>query len=324
MELATMPPSLRETRDCPRTLRSSRKPTKNQLTERKLSLRRKNPRWGAINRSHERTRWELIQPTCCPTERTVSKAQKVFNTPELLEMILLHLHARDVLAVQQVDTIMCAHIKSSSKIQRYIGLLPDASAYFHTQFAPFEISEPSIICEPDFKTQRDYLPFTEWWLSPEKNEIIISVSLSRGLHALDGLGKACRSMLICQPPIMEMDIFIDCCHPMFPLSQGPPKEWLPDPIRRASGITIGDIVEIALTLRDKHKFCPWAPYWTHNDDGTVPVLLTFRGALRLKEGDPALGGQRKAIATAKSRKAKERTMEAYCSAKLRGELLISY
>ena len=69
-----------------------------------------------------------------PTNVSAAKAQEVFDIPELLEMILLQLHPRWVLAAQQVNKSFDALIITSSKIQEHLGLRPHHASAFASPF----------------------------------------------------------------------------------------------------------------------------------------------------------------------------------------------
>lgn len=55
--------------------------------------------------AHINTLWDLIPITMKPTAASAVVAQQTFDSPELLESILIHLGVKDVLAARQVGRV---------------------------------------------------------------------------------------------------------------------------------------------------------------------------------------------------------------------------
>jgi len=313
--------SLRKTQDRSRELRSCSKTTKSELCNFLIEREEDDSHMLQSLSNYFGTSFTSSYPTTSST----SKGLEVFNMPELFELIMMQLHARDIFAMQLVNTTMCAMVKGSSRLQRYIGLRPDPNAHFHTQFARHRTPlAKSLLCCAE--TERVY----HWFNPPEQSsrepdELGIYAVFTGCKPDLEGLGEACRSMLICQPPITEMSITVECCngvsrphgHPR------PPDSMLPKPIKRDGGITVGDIIEETLRLIKEHEMCPFASSWHHDDNGNVKVDPRFQGTIRLKPDDPALQEQKMALKRAKQEweknTARRAKMRAYIQAKLNGK-----
>jgi hypothetical protein len=316
---------LRESRARFDNLKASRKTTKKQL----LDL-------DAEREAHEAELFqnlaEMYGPTftaAYPTEGSTSKAEQVFSTPELFELILALLNARDILVVQQVSKNICATIRDSGRIQRRLGLRPDPQANFHPTFSDsiWGFRELSLSCYAQYRRHTYMYMYPDGWPKHKPNELVIAVAFDGRPPQMDGLGSKCLSMLVCQPPVKELQPFVDCCNRAIPRmlgAPGPPDDWLPKPIRRETGITVGDVFEETAKLIEKHKMCPWASEWYHDKKrGTVKVSPSFQGIVQLRGDDPALKAQAKALDEAnRSREEDEerrRKMRAYCQAKIAGE-----
>lgn len=74
--------------------------------------------------------WELIPIAKRPSAQSAVLAQKLFDTPELLENVLIHLKIRDTLAAQQAGRVWRDSINGSVQLQRAMGLRFDEAAIF--------------------------------------------------------------------------------------------------------------------------------------------------------------------------------------------------
>lgn len=94
-------------------------------------------------------------------------------------------------------------------------------------------------------------------------------------------------MLICQPPAFEMIARPDCCRGAVP--DGLP---LPPPavkVRCASGLTIGDLLDMKEVFARDHKLCPYARSCHINTKtGLVEAGCSFTSTLSLRTDDPIL------------------------------------
>ncbi|KAF2766523.1 hypothetical protein EJ03DRAFT_353894 [Teratosphaeria nubilosa] len=263
--------------------------------------------------------------TSYPTEHS-SKAEEVFSTPELFELVLIHLHARDIFIVQQVSKNINDTIKQSGRIQRFIGLRADPNAYFNSPVSNshWAYSESLPVCCPQHERSPYMFSIPGRHFSiPGPDELSINVSFDLRKPKLSGIGRACRSMLVCQPPVTELSAHVECCNghgPRFPRHPIPPAERLPKPIRRETGITVGDVVDAAIEMIEEHQTCPWASEYQHDESGRVKVSPSFKGKLKLRPDDPALQAQARALAKAETwnqrDEANRRRMTAYINAKM--------
>ncbi|KAK5127048.1 hypothetical protein LTR85_008407 [Meristemomyces frigidus] len=257
------------------------------------------------------------------TEESTAKAQEVFNSPELLEMIMMQLHPRHILVAQRVNKTFEALISTSPKVQQYLGLRADATSAFATAFRNYMDGWPSFTC----RSAQDMFSFgysplrRETEPDPDAFEIRASFSpWTSSAASLPKLGDRCLSMLVCQPPIFEMQACVSCCdrhrylgHPF------PPDVKDPEPLRSKTGITVGDVLKATSQLIDRHRTCPHASQWDHDEHGLVNVSPSFKGVLRLKDSDPSLRAQQKYRQRIKDQMAgdvdKDRRMTAYITAK---------
>lgn len=88
------------------------------------------------------------------------------------------------------------------------------------------------------------------------------------------VGEACRRIPIAQPPITAMRETVDCCtaHGYRNAPQ----------LTNANGITVGDIVDRAITLARLYVNCPEAEIDQHDPvSGEVKVGVTFQARLKI-------------------------------------------
>lgn len=160
-----------------------------------------------------------------------------FHTQELLEMILLHLSARDILAAQQVNKSFNAAVTSSPRVQQHLGL--KAISQDINSVIPFTLG-----CEfPDFACT----------LTTIADHLCVNAKFD-DLRPLPTTGERCRSMLVCNPPVKKMVILIPghCCyspafiHRVFSPSYS---HYLHKEIHNENGITVGDILSATKVQR---------------------------------------------------------------------------
>lgn len=98
-------------------------------------------------------------------------------------------------------------------------------------------------------------------------------------------------MLVCQPPVKEMQITPRCCEDML-LRRSYDYEDLPEapePIRISSpnGLTLGDVLDAAERVTESHKCCPYAAsHWHNYDTGAVETEVKVEGVMILRHDDP--------------------------------------
>lgn len=94
---------------------------------------------GIDRRLRKRIRPAIYNERCPPQARHL--AQKVFDIPELLEMIILSLRFKDKLKVQRLNKQWHAAVNNSINVQRSLSLRPDTSSGFFR--APF--ADPGVL-----------------------------------------------------------------------------------------------------------------------------------------------------------------------------------
>lgn len=97
-------------------------------------------------------------------------------------------------------------------------------------------------------------------------------------------------MLLCQPPITEMEAEPKCCVDDWPWLRRNEREHQDrkKSIHSANGITVADLITTAKALGDKHRNCPNASFEQHDTDGEVRAGTVFKGILALQDDDPEL------------------------------------
>ena len=170
---------------------------------------------------------------------TSAAAQKVFDIPELFEMITEYLSIHDIVRCTEVSRTFKASIDHSAKIQDQIchrasppesHLKTPLNACFLTSmqlpFRPhqyydhnmdypaFSIQTIGFSCR---KTGFRYHGFNPVEVDRKAMGIEASFSMSTG-QRLPRLGSQYRQMYICQPPLQEMDVSLTCCYPSSPRS----------------------------------------------------------------------------------------------------------
>ena len=179
-----------------------------------------------------RGRWFVRAPA---NERSTTKAKQVFETTELLELILLNLGTQDLMQAQLVNRTMRTTITASIALQnllflraepsdaffRGLGLYhPSASISFHCYADPYGFRNPTLN------------------FSRNENEVEVTAKFESGFHSrnLPKLGGRLRSMFICQPPLKEMKPAVRCCSAHTPrtvaAAQARVIELEPSPVRQ--------------------------------------------------------------------------------------------
>ncbi|KXT14611.1 hypothetical protein AC579_3668 [Pseudocercospora musae] len=203
--------------------------------------------------------WAKMVGTHLFNERRASAgaARRVFDVPELLERILTFLGRRELLIVQRVNKTMFAAIENSVILARKLHLLPNASGHLETPFSktrkyryrtcpgscrrkwtsPFHLPGfkcysmsrvPHVAADPGALNEVS---------DPENYRCrTIAAAVRPRKEGAAPIGARCRKMLICNPPVTEMQVYPHCCaymhyeHDYVFGSQGfPPPVALPPP-----------------------------------------------------------------------------------------------
>jgi hypothetical protein len=192
----------------------------------------------------------------------------VLATTELLEMILSNLPNGDLLKAYSVSRGFYSTIEGSLKLQRKLGLLADPET--SNIYIPAEI----------------VWSYDGWGLDIDVTDSAPdNVELQVYTAKLKALGKRCRSMLICQPPIHQISAYASCC---LPYTSPKPVEVL-NTTKGSSGITLGDLYDAMIRLQYEHRLCPDARYPSNYDkDGFVHTQVGFKAQLPTNDNDPLM------------------------------------
>ena len=206
-------------------------------------------------------------------------AEKVFNIPELLEKILLYLSPVDLLRVQRVSHLFFNATEGSPKIQFKMGLRPQENCHITFPPALLELHMFSFTLEP-------YPWSAESRKALQENEVNIRAGFSGSeKNEMLKLGRRCRDMLICQPPIKTLNAYTRCCHPTWSY------RGLNDPVETITvegGIRMSDLIDAHERITAAHRLCPDADPPEHDDEGFVLPRVSFETKVVTLDDDPAL------------------------------------
>ena len=222
-----------------------------------------------------------------PTGGSATKAQKVFGTAELFEKILCHLGPSDILSAVQINRSTSGAIANSPNLQCMLHLRAKNDGSVSTLF--------NFLYDDREKGLHKWL----WVDMHSWSDSEVSVSAWFRKYGSSGVLKATkpsignvgRRMLVCQPAPSEMKYWADCCNSSPHYKQGS-WEWhdghgdVPLPsvvqtITSASGITIGDMYDATMKLREEHRLCPLANEEDHTPDGWVVPTVKFEATIQL-------------------------------------------
>lgn len=231
-------------------------------------------------------------------------AQKVFEIPEILEMILMKLEPVSLLVVMQTNPLFRDSVLASVKLQRRLSLLPDNDCHFDT--LPAGHVMPGFKCRL-YTTVRGLMA----------DEEVLNVEFHRKLK----LGARSRAMGFCQPPLTEMKVYINCC-----AAHASARPFLPKPalrtVRTEAGLTIGDLYDEHERMLKEHRNCPHAHWTQYAEDGTVRVHVVFTATFKRKLNDPHLARRQQAQEEASEKTLKQEAwkskIQALCAAKQLG------
>ena len=214
-----------------------------------------------------RQMWDLVPVQRRPTADSAIIAERVFGTAELLESILSHLDAWDMLEVYGVNKQWQANIIGSVRLQRDVmAITPDPG---HVLYQPFDyMGEYS-----DHWTEREEDPDSpfrglrsETALGPDIRPYTVELGdgtrhiIVDQYQALEFVirpaafapGVRSRSMLLCQPPVTELEITGGLHAPW----NGRPTRYPIVRLRVVTGVTVGDFYDAARQyLRDHGVNC---------------------------------------------------------------------
>lgn len=238
-----------------------------------------------------------------------TRAGDVFNTPELLEHILLGLEPHHILVAQQTNKQWCDTVNMSIKLKQKLGLSADPSGHFYSAFdyrAAPAVRPPLLglgLGTTVDSAMRAYeerqrrigeTPLSglicKGWArvfrcdprAPKLDkEHMFMVKVERAVQER-GVGKRYRSMLLCQPPIKEALIEIAVIKQDWEIHRT-------TTIVAKNGITLGDLLDVIA----KHS----------KADGEELETVTFKHSIKLKDTDPIMKARKKEFDAAVARKA---------------------
>ena len=198
---------------------------------------------------HIESLWNRIPLQQMPILSDNNKAQKVFDVPELLELIVLELPARDKLKAQGVSKTWLNGIKASKIIQQALGLKPAIN-----YFSPFDCGgdthqNPNAVPGFRYKSVDELKPWdgTNWSYKARtvNNDQHIEISVDRKTKVK--LGATCQSMLLCQPPLKKAYLYATYYDDRAAWN-APRQELCASMIKSDTGITVGEMLDAAAKL----------------------------------------------------------------------------
>ena len=229
-----------------------------------------------------------------PSNASAMKADQVFETAELAEMIFMELEARDVLVASQVNKAFRAGVAGSSKLQIKLCYRGDPDSLWRSSFnwcLRYDLLR-EVRCRLNDDRALSRVP-------EERRKVQVEATLKVAPGRSDGVGRfpllplKYHAMLICQPPIKEMLALPQCCDSFNKLRnmydddpRDPPDPPGPVVMRSSTGLTVGDLLRVGRQLYADHRYCPYANERLHDQHGNVHSDVEFIGTLTLQEYDP--------------------------------------
>lgn len=258
----------------------------------------------------------------------------VFQVPELLELILAELSLHELLRMRQVSRYMKLTIEKSSRLQVKLFLRPAAPGSHFAAPCLWDLAfiAPGFACEAIHVAEAGI---------KRPNDVNVKAAFQlRSKQTLPPITPTGRKMLVCQPPICEMEVKVECCAQAWTV-EGPEEQpeqvllvGLPTmqrlplacKLENPQGLTIGELYDCAKEVIEKHRYCPHAAYRTLDEYGLVDAGLHFRGKVSVQTDDPVLRAlaikEQEAARSAKSRRwGQRRVKREYAHAKRTGEQL---
>ncbi|KAK3658976.1 hypothetical protein LTR56_001413 [Elasticomyces elasticus] len=201
-----------------------------------------------------------------------SAAQKVFDLPELLELVLEYVEEVDILRFHQVNRSARASIDGSPRLQSRLSLRIDSTdkqrRYPFGNVNSISSMTSGFICNPNTPGRRFHVdapgPFPE-------DRVLVQARFELRASGVGKIDARCRSMHVAQPPILDMQLRLRCC------DKALLDEHKSD-IHSDVGVTIGDLWDAAVKAQEEHRLCPHASRALHDADGFVmpnPSFVAF-------------------------------------------------
>lgn len=225
-----------------------------------------------------RRQYGLLPVTARPPPTDPIYAVQVFQTPELIEQVLLYLGPQSVCQAAQACRAMADALSISSKLKRKLSIIADTDCFTHSVFDNYDPSDLHCRLQHQMSIYASALPAT-----PGTYGEMLFRFTPRNLPRL---GVRPRSVFICQPPITEIHAYIDSCDCAVYDNYG--KRNPCSTIQDSDGITYGHLVDEARKLRKDHFRRPvYAGQGRSLDDESFPSL-TFAARVPLQADHPLL------------------------------------
>jgi len=259
---------------------------------------------------------DRLRPKITLRSHATTTATTVLCVAELCIMIAEYLHPQDVFAFEQVNRTTLAILRSSPAMQQHLHLKADPEAHFSTHLIyPVWPKTPGL----------PWTPVTGSWVLPGDpddtlgvpDHVQLRVIANTGSHRAPRAGPRCRSMLLCQPPIYEIQVRPNCCSRYS--NEGPRGggEW---PILRSeTGLTVGDILDAHEETVKAHAHCPWARARCHDENRLVNSKVIFDVRPKIKSDDPIMASYWQGVARREKVRQHNARMERYVAAKMQGQ-----
>lgn len=206
-------------------------------------------------------------------------AQQVFNVPELLETILVNLTMEELLAAQFINRQFRDAVNGSTRLQRKLSLLPHSSEDFYAPFVENEV--PGFYFNSDVAQEAQFVD-DRVGRDKSTNSSGSWSCIMQAWFAIDlpKVGSRCRGMLVFQPSVREVAAFPTCCHSRL-------RHQVIEEVYNEDGITVGDLLDAAASMKERHRQCPYASYQDHDHStGEVLMRAIFQVEYFFNEGDP--------------------------------------
>ncbi|KAK4540810.1 hypothetical protein LTR36_008887 [Oleoguttula mirabilis] len=150
-----------------------------------------------------------LTPTIVPfltSEASALRAEQAFGIPELAEHFLLYLSAHDLNTVQQVNRQLRDVVAQSVKLQHRIGVRADHGSVWGSNFPKDAHKAFSRELE---QSRGSYLYSV---MGMEQHSVSVLATM-RNVGSPPYVGPAYCRLLVCQLPVTDMHVYINCCRP---------------------------------------------------------------------------------------------------------------
>ena len=161
-------------------------------------------------------------------------ASKVFGMPQILEMMLEHLEAIDILNIYQTCRRIRDIIESSTKVQKLLFLQPSNQKRMLQLPPPRDSHMSELVVQAQSHHAEIHVLYTDKKIKP----LII--------------GSRWKRMFICQPPIKDMELMTMCRDSEDSLFASKESYKLFS-LSSENGITVGDVFQRAKRMREEHE-----------------------------------------------------------------------